>query len=120
MLSRAKDARSRLLGASSSAAEYSSEYPRIPAAMQHSDDCDRFLIWRVGDYIITHGLKSQWPCCEVGTVVAGIGESGKRPDRVVDFFADSISGVEAVGGDVLPDFFEVCVRLRMEDKSAHE
>ena len=88
--------------------------------MQHRHHCERFFIRRVGDYIIAHQLKPQRTCREVGTAVAAVRKGGKRLDRLIDFFPDAVRGGEIVGSDLFPDFFQIGVRLRVENKSAHE
>src|SRR5258708_23341574 len=112
-----RDTRNLLLRSS---AKYRRDHPRIASAMQDGDDGERFFIWRVGDYIISHGLKTQGPCCEVRAAVARVWKRDKRLDCVEDFFKDAVGSVEVIGGDIFPDFFQICVRFRVENKSAHE
>src|ERR1700722_1336028 len=47
-------------------------------------------------------------------------EGHERADRLVDFIAYTVGSVEVVGSYVFPDLVEVCVGLRVEDKSVHE
>jgi hypothetical protein len=90
------------------------------AAVQNGNDGERFLIRRVGNYIIAYSLKPQRFLREVGSAVAYVRKRDKGLDRFVDFFTDTIGGVEAVGSDVFPDFVEIGIGLRVENKSAHE
>jgi hypothetical protein len=102
-----------------SVAEDRREYSRTAATVEHSNDCERFFIGRVSDYVIPHGLKLQWPCREVGTAVAYVGKRDERLDRFIDFFTHAIGSVEVIGGDLFPDFFQIFIRLWVEDESAH-
>jgi hypothetical protein len=92
----------------------------LRAAVQNGNDGERFLIRRIRNYIIAYSVKPQRFRREVGSAVAYVRKRDKGLDRFVDFFPHTIGGVEAVGSDVFPDFVEIGIGLRVEDKSAHE
>jgi hypothetical protein len=89
-----------------SAAKKGGPHARTAAPVQHGNDGKRFLIRRVGNYIVAYSLKPQRFRREVGPAVAYVRKRDKRLDRFIDFFTDTIGGVEAVGSDVFPDFVE--------------
>lgn len=88
--------------------------------MKHRNHRERFLIRRVCDHIRAQRLKAQWLRGEVGTAVSDVGERYKRLNRFVDFLAHAVGCVQAVGSNVFPDFVDVGLCLRVENKSAHE
>src|SRR4029077_1966025 len=95
-------------------------HARTPASVQHRNDCERLFIGRVSDHIMSQGLKPKRTRRQVGTTMATERKRGEGFNRVVNFFQSLVGSVKAIGGNVVPDFGEIGVRLRVEDKSAHE
>src|SRR6478752_9065958 len=87
--------------------------------MQNCDHSERSVVGRVGDHIIADNLKSQTSRREIRTSVSLVWEAHQRIDRLVDFFHYPISSIKAVSSDVFPDFIQIGVCLRVEDKLTH-
>jgi hypothetical protein len=72
--------------------------------MQHGDYGERFFVRSISDHILSHGLKPQRPCGEVGTAMARMREGHEGTDRLVDFIAYAVGGVEIIRSYVFPRF----------------
>ena len=47
-------------------------------------------------------------------------EADEGVNRLMDFHENPVRSVHIVGGNELPNFFKVCERGRVKDKTAHE